>query len=281
MCNRYDEDGGHLFLKCKKVKQVWRSLLLEDIRILLVQASNARVMLHMILELPLDKKLLTIILLWDWWTTRNKVNAGERERSTVETCHVIQKHVADFLSTTCTPSSSHLDNQTEMKWSRPMPNVVKVNFDAAFLDNIKAGAWGFVVRSDTGDFVAAAAGKLQYIRSALQAETEACAAAVEGAVALGLHRVIFESDSKILVNALQTRSYDLSEIGVLVRDIRNVYIGSFDSHEFSYCPRECNRVAHELAQFGFRAEEGCLGWADEAPVFVSELVASDIAAHVF
>jgi hypothetical protein len=93
--------------------------------------------------------------------------------------------------------------------------------------------------------------------------------------------VIFESDSKILVNALQTRSYDLSEIGVLVRDIRSVYIGSFDSYEFSYCPRECNRVAHELAQFGFRAEEGCLGWADEAPVFVSELVASDIAAQVF
>jgi hypothetical protein len=29
--NWRDEDGGHLFLHCKKVKQVWRSLLLEDI----------------------------------------------------------------------------------------------------------------------------------------------------------------------------------------------------------------------------------------------------------
>jgi hypothetical protein len=67
------------------------------------------------------------------------VNAKERERSTHETCHVIQKRVADFLSTTCIPSSSHRDNQTKMKWSRPMLNVVKVNFDAAFLDNIKAG----------------------------------------------------------------------------------------------------------------------------------------------
>jgi ribonuclease HI len=55
-----------------------------------------------------------------------------------------------------------------------MLNVFKVNFDAAFFDNIKAGAWGFVVRSDTGDFVAGAAGILQYTHSALQAEIEAC-----------------------------------------------------------------------------------------------------------
>jgi hypothetical protein len=32
MCNRLDEDGGHLFLKCKLVKKVWRELNLEDER---------------------------------------------------------------------------------------------------------------------------------------------------------------------------------------------------------------------------------------------------------
>jgi hypothetical protein len=160
MCNRCDEDGGHLFLKCKKVKQVWCSLLLEDIRILLVQASNAKVMMQMILESPKDKKLLRFILLWDWWTTRNKVNAGEKERSTDEICHVIQKHDVDFLSSTFIQSSSQNDNQIEVKWCRPMQNIIKVNFDAAFIDNIKAGAWGFIARSDIGEFIAAAVGKL-------------------------------------------------------------------------------------------------------------------------
>jgi hypothetical protein len=47
----------------------------------------------------------------------------------------------------------------------------------------------------------------------LQAETEACAAVVEGAAALGLHRVVFESDCQTLVNALKNGSYyDLSDI---------------------------------------------------------------------
>jgi hypothetical protein len=92
--------------------------------------------------------------------------------------------------------------------------------------------------------------------------------------------VVFESDSKTLVNALQSKSYDLAKIGVLVRDIRSDCIGSFDSYDFSFCPRSCNRVAHELAHFGLRAKDGCSGWADEAPSFVSEFVASDIVVHV-
>jgi hypothetical protein len=52
-----------------------------------------------------------------------------------------------------------------------------------------------VVRSNRGDFIAAAAGKLKYLKDALHVEAEACVAASEGAAALGLNRVIFESDS--------------------------------------------------------------------------------------
>jgi hypothetical protein len=40
------------------------------------------------------------------------------------------------------------------------------------------------------EFIVVAARKLRHICSALQAETEACAAAVEGAAALGLHRCL-------------------------------------------------------------------------------------------
>jgi hypothetical protein len=40
MCNRYDEDGGHLFLKCQKVQLVWHSLLLEDKWLSLLSAPD-------------------------------------------------------------------------------------------------------------------------------------------------------------------------------------------------------------------------------------------------
>jgi hypothetical protein len=53
------------------------------------------------------------------------------------------------------------------------------------------------------------AGKLRHIRTVLQAETETCAAATEGAAALGLHRLVFESDCQTL-NAMNNESYDLT-----------------------------------------------------------------------
>ena len=90
MCNRVDEDGGHLFLKCKKVKQVWRTLMMEDVRLMLLTAPTANIMFELIWSLAEDRRTTAVILLWDWWTTRNKVNAGEKERSIQEVCHTIQ-----------------------------------------------------------------------------------------------------------------------------------------------------------------------------------------------
>jgi hypothetical protein len=213
MCNRADEDGGHLFLKCKKVKPLWRCLLLEDIRLLLQSAPNPMVMMDMLCALPKDKQTLTIILMWDWWSTRNKLNAEDQERSLEEVCHIIQKHVLEFYhvsaeSNGMNSSTSPTSSVEHVAWSRPPTNCVKINFDASFLENSKIGAWGFVARADTGDFIAAAAGKLKHVRHALQAETEACVAAVEGAAALGLHRIVFESGNQTLVKALKTSSFD-------------------------------------------------------------------------
>jgi ribonuclease HI len=100
--------------------------------------------------------------------------------------------------------------------------------------------------------------------SALQAETEAFVAAVEGAAALSLNRVFFQSDSKVMVDALNSSSHELSEIGVLLRDTRSLCIASFDLFCFKHCRRVCNKIAHTLAKFDSQADEECVGWADES-----------------
>ena len=48
---------------------------------------------------------------------------------------------------------------------------------------------------------------------------------------------------------------------------------------FGFCRRDCNTAAHVLAQFGSKADVDCSGWVDEAPPFVSDVVASDLAVH--
>ena len=73
---RLDEDGAHLFLRCKQVKKVWRSLQLEALRQTFCTYRNATALLDRILRLPEDKKTLVVCLLWKWWGWRNKMNAG-------------------------------------------------------------------------------------------------------------------------------------------------------------------------------------------------------------
>jgi hypothetical protein len=44
---------------------------------------------------------------------------------------------------------------------------------------------------------------------------------------------------------------------------------------FKYCPREANKVAHELARFCFSSRSSC-NWVDESPSFLLEKLINDV-----
>ena len=58
---------------------------------------------------------------------------------------------------------------------------------------------------------------------------------------------MLESDSQILITALQGDSYSLASFGRLVKDIQFLasYLSSFD---FTHVRRHCNALAHSLAR---------------------------------
>jgi hypothetical protein len=70
--NRLDEDGAHLFLKCK-VRQVWTLIGLDHVRDRMRAYGTAESVIPEILGLE-DKKILTCTL-WRWWLRRSKMNA--------------------------------------------------------------------------------------------------------------------------------------------------------------------------------------------------------------
>jgi hypothetical protein len=71
----------------------------------------------------------------------------------------------------------------------------------------------------------------------------------------------------------------LLEVGVLMRKVHIKCTQEFDIYDFIHCGHGCNRVAHALSQYGYRAETECSGWVDVVPSFLSVLVANDIAEH--
>ena len=157
-------------------------------------------------SLPKLQQDRVVVTLWDWWNTRNKVNAGEVLKSTADTCQRINKQYQEFASE---ERPAGLVQRPERRWEPPPAGCVKINFDALFVQENQDVAYGFAIRSDTGEDIAGGAGKLHHLRSALQGEAEVCLAAMEVTADLGFFRVIFESDCHTLITAIKQGGYEL------------------------------------------------------------------------
>ena len=72
MCGWLDEDGAHLMLRCKEVKELWRELNLEDVRLDLIEECSPIQIMIKILKLPEEQQMTVVTLLWLWWNERNK-----------------------------------------------------------------------------------------------------------------------------------------------------------------------------------------------------------------
>lgn len=131
VCQRLDEDCGHLFLKCKQARAWWRVMNLDHTRQLLLQCQSGReVLLHIWRETK-ETQLKIITFLWRWWTARNKANAGERMWSLSEICSSVDYHLTEFAKLE-TPDKEVLP-KNKMKWSPPTVSFYKLNVDASFL----------------------------------------------------------------------------------------------------------------------------------------------------
>ncbi|OEL30035.1 hypothetical protein BAE44_0008947 [Dichanthelium oligosanthes] len=169
------------------------------------------------------------------------------------------------------------DEKSPVTWAKPREGYLKINVDGAFRENMKSGGWGFVVRDQQGEAVAAGAGNLQHIIDPAQAEAMACLQALYFASASGMNRVELETDASIMRTALLGSQLDKSSLGVLFREIKYQMYVNFTDVRVVYTPRSCNTVAHHLAGVGASlAPGGVLIWPNEVPSDVNVLVAADL-----
>ena len=73
LCNRLDEDGAHLFFKCKGAVKVWRALGMEQHRCILERKSSASDAMKYILGTQEREQMIIVTFLWLWWLERNRV----------------------------------------------------------------------------------------------------------------------------------------------------------------------------------------------------------------
>jgi ribonuclease HI len=165
------------------------------------------------------------------------------------------------------------------KWSPPPSEFLKINTDGAFHESSNSGGWGFTVRDDRGVLISAGAGNLEHLSNALHAEALALLYTLNISAQMGCTRVIFETDSRILKQAISSDEYKLAPFGALFQDIKLQLKVAFTDVKLNTCSRSCNNAAHTLAAHGASMGNGIYDtWLGHFPDFVANAVADDLVS---
>uniref|UniRef100_A0A0A9APM2 RNase H type-1 domain-containing protein n=1 Tax=Arundo donax TaxID=35708 RepID=A0A0A9APM2_ARUDO len=70
---------------------------------------------------------------------------------------------------------------------------------------------------------------------------------------MGIAKLVIESDSQLLVHAMNRETKDTSHVAVVIEEAKRLIRMNFLSCSISYCSRSCNMAAHMLAKVGYNA----------------------------
>jgi ribonuclease HI len=275
ICGREEEDGAHLFFKCKLARNVWQLLSFEGDRVVLAALNTPVEALEHILKAKEQNKLLMVILLWFLWTERNIVREEGKRRSADTLARSIRLYAAE-ISKAQGEEKLRLQRPTE-RWSRPPVGMLKMNCDASFKAEAESntGSWGFIIRDNDGDVVLIGRGRINHLLSAFHAEVIAGLQGVQAALNVGIRRLILQTDSLMLQQELTSVMPCARPEGGLMNEMKSLVASNFTAFECVFKRRECNRPAHVLAELGFECVEGHELITSSIPNIVNVLVAAD------
>ncbi|CAN6293500.1 unnamed protein product [Urochloa humidicola] len=244
---------------------------------MLSDRRNATEVMKQLLEMPEEKQMKVVTLLWNWWLERNRVREGDSRRRSSELAAIAAKQADEF------PTIGRMEGLQTTKarghWKRPAQDTLKINTDGAFCPHTKQGGWGFVIR-DEGQVINAGAGQCPFLMDALHAEMLACLMGIKVAGELGVSKVEVETDSMMVKLALESSSFSLAPTGAIAFEIKSLISLCFASCKVSFCPRDYNKVAHAVAAQGCKCPQNSALFWEGTPPGVEDQVASDLAASI-
>jgi ribonuclease HI len=277
VCGRDNEDGGHLFFKCKLAKQVWNLLALEDRRQRLAAQFSAMEAVSVILSEKEEMATLMVITLWSLWTNRNAFREEGRGRRAEELARAIRIYANETSQSQCAPKPQN--SVSRVKWSKPPEDFLKLNCDGSFIKETRAGSWGFLIRDHDGDVVLTGRGKINNALSAFHSELIACLQGVQVASDLGIGKLILETDALNVQQAVQAKGFDTRPEGGLIEELKSLARSNFNAFVCNFLGRDGNRAAHALAGLGYSCIEGEALITSTIPDDVFVIVSDDLSAE--
>jgi hypothetical protein len=277
ICNRGVEDIKHLLFTCKRAKAVWKDLGLRDYikHVCQVDRSGSVVLEEILTRSQKNSPVIGLLGLketilvagWYIWWQRREAIKGEKVASTSSSAFSIQALTANY--SVSVPSSVPKD----IMWRKPSGKNYKMNIDACFFPGGE-GAVASVIRNSKGEAIAGGAWPMINM---LDVSTAEALALRSGLTLLEKYRcspTIIESDNMELINACNGREEIWAPYTAILVDCFQIaqQIGDIS---YQHCPREANRVAHNLARLSFDNNQ-VFDWEGDPPLHVLCDVINDV-----
>jgi ribonuclease HI len=276
LCSKLDEDGAHLFFKCKHMTKLWTELQLQQTRSTMAAFPLAGDVIREILKLTGETQWQVIVLFYLWWTERCAAREGDTPRTTLQMAQLIRSY-SDECSSLSVPRPGPNALRTREAWRPPSAGFVKANCDGAFRVHTHSGGWGFVLRDEYGAVISSGYGKLVGVLEPLHAELIACVQAVQRAAELGIQKIVLVTDAISVVQAVTSTIADRSSACGLIWELKDALASNFMSKFVAYNSRSCNSVAHALASLGASLVSDMNSVRDSIPACIQVLVANNLA----
>ncbi|GAU17355.1 hypothetical protein TSUD_232310 [Trifolium subterraneum] len=247
-----DEDNNHLFFSCQNSINCWQQVGLWSS---IMQHRNLTIsvkenVFNIMLQLNEDNRAVLVCVMWSIWKQRNDVIwQNERVHRTV-VCERANSLLTGWRN--AREVRDRYNNQQHspqrFEWTRPDAGTWKCNVGASFSRSRNKVGIGVCIRDDQGQFVLA---KTEWYSPILDVDTgEALGllSALKWVKDLHLNSVLFELDSKRVVDKFNNNMIDESVFGDIIKDCKHVFNSYFTNSHVEFIRRQVNGVAHNLAK---------------------------------
>jgi ribonuclease HI len=137
-----------------------------------------------------------------------------------------------------------------LRWEKPRDGWWKCNVDASLTQNPNMVAWGWCIRDARGAFIAAGTNSCSSNVSVAEAEALGLLEAMREATVHGWFNIIFESDAKVVVDAIHATHHGNSEWSSLISSIK-LLLHSYPNFEVKFIKWQANIATHTLARAAY------------------------------
>ncbi|MCH80115.1 cytochrome P450 [Trifolium medium] len=210
------------------------------------------------LTLTADK---AAVLIWHIWPNRNnqvwndsKLSARQVGLKAVQSWEewalvqgLIEEHHGTVLQQNNNAMQQQTTNPLATQWLPPRPGVLKCNTNASFYNAARVTKRGWCLRGHRCRFILAGNNLTQERLSTLEGEAMTLKEAIKEAMSKWFSHEMFESDSKIVVEAISSRQVGPSEFSIVISHIKSLLLLA-PNFQVKFTMRQANNFTHHLAR---------------------------------